>query len=500
MLMIRRKSLPEQDEFWVPRQEIRAGKGNGFYERLGRDLEKEGFGNFVRELCEPYYSAGAGGRPPIDPEVYFKMLFVGFYENIGSERGVASRCEDSISIRRFLHYDITEATPDHSSLSVIRERLPLEVFQEVFAFSHRPLRKAGLLKGEAIGMDSSITEANASMEKLTSRADGKTYREYVGELAAEAEGIDPADTEAVARFDRTREGRKTSNDDWYSPNDPDAKIGPRKDGAWDMVHKIENAVDLGSGAILSVEVQDATKSDSEGMADHFVTAAAMVEYADSQIENAGDMESQRAGGGSERTAEVAAKRPEIYAVADKGYHKNEELAKLVDAGIEPNVSTPKGRKAPVHDSRLRDAFGKNEANRASDSGKEQMGRRSEKVERSFRHLLDHGKVRRTTLSGRERISKRTLMSAFAFNLSIYSWHVHGIGTVKQHAAGNGSAGLFSWLKTALVTALESSGRLFGTQTGNIVQTERTFGCPMTASQINVRSTFHSEMWAFSTVS
>ena len=211
--MIRRKSLPEQEEFWIARKEIRPGKGSGFYDRLRRDLDKEGFGDFVRELCEPFYSGDAVGRPPIDPEVYFKMLFVGFYENIGSERGIASRCEDSISIRKFLHYDITESTPNHSSLSVIRQRLPLEVFQEVFAFSLRPLRKAGLLKGEVIGMDSSITEANASMEKLTSREDGKTYREYVGELAAQAEGIDPQDTEAVARFDRTRKGRKTSNDD-----------------------------------------------------------------------------------------------------------------------------------------------------------------------------------------------------------------------------------------------------------------------------------------------
>src|SRR6056297_1085965 len=255
--MIREKKLPEQQEFWVSRGEIRMGGGSGFYDKLGRDLDKEGFGEFVRGLCAAYYSSESGGRPPIDPEVYFKMLFVGFYENIGSERGVASRCEDSISIRAFLRYDITESTPDHSSLSVIRQRLPIEVFQEVFAFSLRPLRRAGLLQGENVGVDSSITEANASLEKLTSREDGRTYREYVGDLAAAAEGIDPKDTEAVARFDSQRKGRKTSNEDWYSPNDPDAKIGPRKDGAWDMVHKIENAVDLDSGAILSVEVQDA---------------------------------------------------------------------------------------------------------------------------------------------------------------------------------------------------------------------------------------------------
>ena len=301
--MIRKKELPEQQEFWVPRENIRAGKSGGFYDKLDRDLEKEGFGDFVRELCAPYYSEKSEGRPPIDPEVYFKMLFVGFYENIGSERGIASRCDDSISVRKFLRYDLTESTPNHSSLSVIRERLPLEVYQEVFAFSLRPLRRAGLLKGENLGGDSSITEANASLEKLTSREDGKTYREYVGELAAEAEGIDPEDTEAVARFDRNRKGRKTSNEEWYSPNDPDAKIGPRKDGAWDMIHKIENIVDLDSGAILSVEVQDATKADAAGMAEHFTTAAQMIDYTDEQLEKAAKEEEAENQNGEDREGE-----------------------------------------------------------------------------------------------------------------------------------------------------------------------------------------------------
>ncbi|HPR90273.1 MAG TPA: transposase [Synergistaceae bacterium] len=454
--MIRKKELPEQQEFWVARQKIRAGKTKGFYDKLSRDLDKEGFGGFVRELCAPYYSENSVGRPPIDPEVYFKMLFVGFYENIGSERGIASRCEDSISVRAFLCYDITEAAPDHSSLSVIRERLPLEVYHEVFAFSLRPLRRAGLLKGENLGMDSSITEANASLEKLTSREDGKTYREYVGELAAEAEGIDPEDTEAVARFDRKRKGRKTSNQDWYSPNDPDAKIGPRKDGAWDMIHKIENVVDLDSGAILSVEVQDATKADAEGMAEHFETAAQMVDYTDGQLEKADEE------GEPENQSEEDEQQATIRAAADKGYHKNEELARLTEAGIEPVVSCPHGRKSPVKNQRHKQAYETNEANRKSETGKEQLGQRAEKVERSFRHLLDYGRVRRATLTGHNRIAKRTLISAFAFNLSIYSWHVNGYGTAKQYAAGNRNLeallGLFG-LKKLLKTGYEAVKKL-----------------------------------------
>jgi transposase len=350
-----------------------------------------------------------------------------------------------LSIRRFLRYDLDEATPNHSSLSVIRTRLPVEIFEEAFTFSLRPLRKAGLLKGEAIGVDSSVFEADASLEKLTRREDGKSYREYVGELAAEAEGIDPGDNAAVADFDRRRTGKKVSNEEWFSPNDPDAKIGPRKDGAWDMVHKVENAVDLDSGAILSVEVQAATKGDATDMATHFETAAAMVEYTASIVDDEPDGESEEPG--QNQTADgvdgeddpgdggaVSGKGP--FAVGDKGYHKNEELAKLVEAGIEPVIAEPAGRQVPKDNKRHAGAFEANRANRCCDEGRELLRKRAEKVERSFRHLLDHGGARRTTLSGHGKIFKRMLITALAFNLSIHSWHVHGVGTVKQCAAGN----------------------------------------------------------------
>jgi transposase len=441
--VIRKKTLPAQEELWVARDRIKVGKGSSFYDRLAADLDEQGFGDHIRELCAPYYHDGAGGRPPIDPEVYFKMLIVGFFEKIGSERGIASRCEDSLSIRRFLRYDLVEATPDHSSLSVIRNRLPLEVYEEAFTFSLRPLRKAGLLKGEAIGVDSSTVEANASLEKLTRREDGKSYREYVGELAAEAEGIDPEDTAAVAEFDRRRKDKKVNNEEWFSPNDPDAKIGPRKDGAWDMIHKVENAVDLESGAILSVEVQAATKGDATDMAAHFETAAAMVEYTASIVDdesNDGDERGSHGAGGAgdqeDGSEEAVSPGKKCSAVGDKGYHKNEELEKLVKAGFDPIIAEPNGRKAPKRDKIQAEAFEANRCNRQSEEGKRLLRKRGEKVERSFRHLLDHGGARRTTLSGHIKIAKRMLVTAFGFNLSIHSWHVHGVGTVKQCAAGN----------------------------------------------------------------
>lgn len=450
--MIRKKTLPEQQEPWVARARIKIPKGSRFYDRLAADLDEQGFGDRIRELCEPYYHGGSGGRPPIDPEVYFKMQIVGFFEKIGSDRGIAERCEDSLSIRRFLRYDLEEATPDHSSLSVIRKRLPLEVHEEAFSFSLRPLRKAGLLSGENIGVDSSTMEANASLEKLTRREDGKTYRQYVGELAAEAEGIDPEDLGAVADFDRRRKDKKVGNDEWFSPNDPDASIGPRKDGAWDMIHKVENAVDLDSGALLSVEVQPATKGDAEDMAAHFETAAAMVEYTASRVdeEDEGDE-----GDGPDRSRG----RCKPTAVADKGYHKKEELAKLVEAGLEPNIAEPAGRTVPKRNEMQAAAFEANRKNRRSETGRELMRRRGEKVERSFRHLLDHGGGRRTTLSGHVKIAKRLLVQALAFNLSIHGWHVHGVGTVKQYAAGNLNKEVVSALAGGLYGLVTAVGRL-----------------------------------------
>ena len=150
--MIRKMTLPAQGEVCVCRSDIKVPATGGYYDGLGRDLDSEGFGDFVRALCAPYYSEGAGGRPPIDPEVYFKMLVVDFFEKVGGERGIAARCADSIAARSFLGYDLTEATPDHSSPGRIRMRLPESACWEAFEFSHRPLCRACLIRGEDVGL------------------------------------------------------------------------------------------------------------------------------------------------------------------------------------------------------------------------------------------------------------------------------------------------------------------------------------------------------------
>src|SRR5579884_3700205 len=167
----------------------------------------------VRGLCAQYYAdAAKGGRPGIDPVVYFKMVMIGFFENIPSQRDLASRCADSLSLREFLGYDLQEATPEHSSLTVIRQRLPEETFEAVFKLILTAMKKQGLLRGKNLGMDSSVIEANASLRSLVRRNTEESYWDYVRGLAKEA-GVNPDDAAAVRKFDRKRKGRKTSNQD-----------------------------------------------------------------------------------------------------------------------------------------------------------------------------------------------------------------------------------------------------------------------------------------------
>lgn len=172
-----------------------------FYRKLDETLDAIGFAAGIREICLPAYAeTSRGGRPGIDPAVYFKMLMIGFFENLPSERAIASRCADSLSLRAFLGYGLEEATPDHSSLSVIRGRLGTAIYHAAFELVLTGLRRHGLLKGRNLGIDSSVIGPNASLRALVHRNTEEQYWEYVKRLAAEA-GIDPDDTKAVRGFD-----------------------------------------------------------------------------------------------------------------------------------------------------------------------------------------------------------------------------------------------------------------------------------------------------------
>lgn len=250
-----------------------------FYELLDGTLEAMGFGSQVREICEPAYAdARRGGRPGIDPVVYFKMLMIGFFEGVESERQIAARCADSLSLRGFLGYALDEETPDHSSMSVIRQRLGSVCFEGVFALVLAALRQHGLLKGRHLGIDSSVIEANASLRNLSERNSEEGYWEYVKRLAQEA-GLETDNGAELRAFDRKRTGKKMSNEQWQNPNDPDAKIGRTKDGATDMVYLPEHTVDLETGAIVQAQVLAGDHRDSEDLSQRVIEAVVIVQEA-----------------------------------------------------------------------------------------------------------------------------------------------------------------------------------------------------------------------------
>jgi len=417
--MIRPQRSSEQAEFWIARQDLARGPASRFYDQLDETLQELEFAQKVHGLCAPLYSSGEKGRPPIDPVVYFKMLMVGFLEDLPSERAIAARCGDSLMIRRFLGYDLDEDTPHHSSFTVIRQRLSKEVYQAIFDIILEGLRAHGLLRGRNLGIDSSVMEANASLRALQNRNTGEAYWDYVKRLAAEA-GVDAQDLSAVRRFDKERPGRKTSNQEWVNPYDRDAKVAKAKDGATDMLYKPENIVDLDTGAILGAEVRRADQGDTEGLAERVISAAALVEAI------------------REETSAAAQKPvPAVTATvtADKGYYCLQELEAIQESGIKTVISDPlRNRRVDRLMPEQRRVVHRAQRSAKSAYGKALLRRRGMHIERSFAHLLDSGGMRRATLRGQHNLEKRYKIAAATYNLSQLMRHICGIGTPKQAAA------------------------------------------------------------------
>jgi transposase len=406
------KTLP-QPELFVPSVRLVQPATSSFYAKLEQTLDSFGFSDQVRQLCAPAYSDSGRGRPGVDPAVYFKMLMIGFFENIAGERGIAERCSDSISIRFFLGYDLTENTPDHSTLSVIRDRLGENTYQKVFLLILSALQEHGLLKGRNVGIDASVIEANAALKSLVNRDTQEAYWEYVRRLASE-NGVDPKDSEAVRQFDRKRP-KKLSNEDWENPHDPDAKIGPTKAGAIDMIYKPEHTVDLDTGAILQAEVRLGHEADPKDLALHVLQAQANINQAQDRPADSLTIQS---------------------ATADKGYYAVMEMNPLQQEGIRTVISDPiKNRKLEKLSLAEANTVRKARRSARSVSGKKLLKKRGMHLERSFAHLLDAGGARRTTLRGLENLNKRFKLSAAIYNLSQLMRKLWGVGTPKQWAAG-----------------------------------------------------------------
>jgi len=410
--MFSEKKKAAQPEFWIAADQVVSPAQSEFYGKLEETLESFGFAAKVRALCAPAYDKSGVGRPGIDPVVYLKMIMVGFFEDLPSERAIAARCSDSMSIRAFLKYELHEKTPEHSSFTVIRQRLGLEVYERIFTLTLQALREHGLLRGKNLGIDSSVIEANASLRALVHRNTEEQYWDYVKRLAAES-GIDRDDAAAVRKFDRHRPG-KGSNQEWVNPYDPDAKIGRTKDGATDMIYKPEAVVDLDTGAIVQAQVHPGDQADHKEMATRVLEAQQNI---------------NQAAGEKLDTLTVNS------VTSDKGYYAVNELQALQQEDIRTVIADPiDNRRLDKLEPDEKKAVQAARRSTKSTSGKELLRRRGMHIERSFAHVLDCGGMRRTTLRGWKNLNKRFKLAAAIYNLSQLMRKLFGIGTPKQLAA------------------------------------------------------------------
>lgn len=410
----------KQTELFTPTAQLPQGPSHPFYGKLNGVLAKAGFDSFVEKCCAPFYKEG--GRPGIPPGTYFRMLLIGYFEGIDSQRGIAWRCADSFSLRGFLGLLPTEATPEHSSLSVIRQRLPETVFNEVFAFMLRIINQAGLLKGKTVGIDGTTLEANAAMKSIVRKDSGQDWNEYLTQLA-QAEGIENPTAEELRRLDRKRKDKKVSNDDWHNPNDPDARIAKMKDGRTHLAYKAEHAVDLETQVIVAATVTHAQRSDPETGAETLVVAEYNLQQAD------------RVGGIQEL-------------VADKGYHDNGLLTQCADWQVRSYIPErqQKSRCWTDKPGECEAAFRGNRRRVRGHKGKRLNRWRSERCERTFAHVCETGGARRSWLRGLEKVAKAYLMRCAAYNLGVLMRKIFGMGKPRG-LARSGAAGflrLFFW--------------------------------------------------------
>jgi len=438
MAMGKRKE--RQEALFVTYGNLPRSAGHPFYVKLNQLLAEAGFDRWIEQRCQPYYAQEEKrGQPSIPPGVYFRMLLVGYFEDIGSQRGIAWRCADSLSLREFLGLPLHEDTPDHSSMSRIRRRLPDAVFLEVFQFVLQMAEQRKLLTGKTVGVDSTTLEANAAMNSIVRRDTGEDWQAYLTRLMREeglvAEDEEPTDEE-LRRFDKRRKKKKVSNQDWQSGTDPDSRIARLKDGRTHLAYKAEHVVDLQSDLILAAEIRPADHADTQTLVDSVVQAQVNLQAA-----------------GSETAIEEV--------VADKGYHAAATLELCDTQGLRTYIPEPQRPHGSRWTDKPRDfqrcVYNNRRRTRQAKS-KQLQRRRSELCERSFAHLCDSGGMRRSWLHGLAEVTKRYLIAAAAHNLGQILFKLMGIGKPRALQAEGGLAALAQLLSGWLLTLVRLLGR------------------------------------------
>jgi transposase len=406
MAMGRRKNRARTPGLWIAANELPATGGHPFYRRLNQVLDAHGFDDFVETQCTPFYADGVG-RPSLTPGTYFRLLLIGYFEGIDSERGIAWRTADSLALRGFLGLGLDETPPEHSTISRTRRLIDLETHRAVFTWIVQVLASANLVKGTTIGIDATTLEANAALRSIVRRDSGETYQAFLTQLA-QASGIETPTRADLARLDRHRP-KKGRNAEWEHPHDPDARITKMKDGRTHLAHKAEHAVDLDTGAIVGVTVQGADQGDTTTIAETLTAAAEELEAAAAATDG--------------ETAVI----DEV--VADKGYHSNQVLVDLAALDVRTYIAEPeRGRRKWRRHPAARDAVYANRRRIRGARGRRLQRRRSEYLERPNAHLYETGGMRRTHLRGHTNILKRRLIHIGGFNLGLLMRAVFGVGT------------------------------------------------------------------------
>ncbi|MHC4670374.1 MAG: transposase [Planctomycetota bacterium] len=362
------------------------------------------------------------------------MLLIGYFEGLGEDRAIAWRCADSLSLRTFLGFGLDEATPDHSSLSRIRDRLSVEVHREVFSFVLEMLEGRGLIRGRKLAVDATTIEANAAMRHLVRKDDGRSYDAYLTDLAQEA-GVEKPERADLVRMDQKRK-KRCSNKEWQLQHDADARIARMKDGRTKAAYRPEHAVDLETGALVAVDVE---------LADEPETATVMETLHEAQQE----------------LWELDEPRFVEEVVLDKGYDKV-ALVREISEDFEAKTYVPerkraKRRKWKRGQEATRQAVRNNRRRTQRRKGRALQRKRSELAERSFAHVCDTGGLRRMSLRGQAKVRKRYVLYAAAYNLGLLMRKLCGMGTPRGLAAR--SAALLSALWT-LVKRLVAPGPAF----------------------------------------
>ncbi len=412
---------PKQTSLWVETSQLQVRGRHPFYSRLNEILDRAKFDVYVERICRKYYALSMG-RPSMAPGVYFRCFLIGYFEGIDSERGIAYRVSDSLSLREFLGLSLEDQTPDHSTLSKTRRLMSLGTHEAVFRWVLKRVAAEGLLSGKTLGVDATTLEANAALRSIVRRDNGASYDEHVAELM-KSEGVEEPTPAQRQRFDRKRK-KSLSNREWVNPHDVEARITKMKDGRTHLAYKAEHAVDLETGAVVAVTVQPGDRGDTASMRVTVGEAGGVV------TEMAGQEAVAGAVGWIEVVSEVGVER----VVADKGYHSKKALRDLAGVGVRTMIAEPE-RKRQKWDgqSAAQAAVYANRRRLETKTAKALMRKRGELIERSFAHLYDTGGMRRVHLRRKDNIAKRVLLHAAAFNLSLILRQMLGVGTARQAA-------------------------------------------------------------------